>query len=286
MAAATGAIPDEGLTVGSRSIEFSGPAIRAACAETRALFTAAAAGRLGCAPAELDVVDGAFLRDGAATGLDYWGLASDVDLARPATGEIAPKTPDRLRQVGRSEPRIDLPAKVFGAAFLHDVDLPGMRHARILRQPSPGARLQELDEATRDTENDPKLELVAPPAEFAIWAVEDRLVQVLRNLIGNAQSFSPPRGRIVVRVRDVGDMGELSVEDEGPGIPEANLEHIFDRFYSERPSGESFGQHSGLGLSISRQIVEALHGQISAENRRDLAGKVAGARFIVRLPKA
>lgn len=146
--------------------------------------------------------------------------------------------------------------------------------------------LQELDEATRDTENDPRLEVVAPSAEFAVWAVEDRLVQVLRNLIGNAQSFSPPRGRIVVRVRDVGTMGELSVEDEGPGIPEANLEHIFDRFYSERPSGESFGQHSGLGLSISRQIVEALHGQLSAENRRDLAGKVAGARFIVRLPKA
>ena len=146
--------------------------------------------------------------------------------------------------------------------------------------------LEELDEATRDTENDPKLEVIAPPGGFAVWAVEDRLVQVLRNLIGNAQSFSPPRGRIVVRVRDAGPMGELSVEDEGPGIPEANLEHIFDRFYSERPSGESFGQHSGLGLSISRQIVEALHGQISAENRRDPAGKVAGARFIVRLPKA
>ena len=118
--------------------------------------------------------------------------------------------------------------------------------------------LQELDEATRDTENDPKLELIAPPAEFAVWAVEDRLVQVLRNLIGNAQSFSPPRGRIVVRVRDVGEMGELSVEDEGPGIPEANLEHIFDRFYSERPSGESFGQHSGLGLSISRRKTGAI----------------------------
>ncbi len=81
-------------------------------------------------------------------------------------------------------------------------------------------------------------------------------------------------------------MAELSVEDEGPGIPDANLEHIFDRFYSERPSGESFGQHSGLGLSISRQIVEALRGQISAENRRDGHGKVVGARFIVRLPTA
>jgi len=144
--------------------------------------------------------------------------------------------------------------------------------------------LQELDEATRDDDTDPKLDVVAPPNGLAVWAVEDRLVQVLRNLIGNAHSFSPPRGRIVVRVREAGGMAELCVEDEGPGIPDANLEHIFDRFYSERPSGESFGQHSGLGLSISRQIVEALRGQISAENRRDDTGRVVGARFIVRLP--
>jgi two-component system, OmpR family, sensor histidine kinase ChvG len=146
--------------------------------------------------------------------------------------------------------------------------------------------LQELDEATRDPDKGAKLEVVAPPTGFSVWAVEDRLVQVLRNLIGNAQSFSPAKGRIVVRVRDAGGMAELSVEDDGPGIPEANLEHIFDRFYSERPKGESFGHHSGLGLSISRQIVEALHGQISAENRRDTNGRVLGARFVVRLPKA
>jgi two-component system sensor histidine kinase ChvG len=144
--------------------------------------------------------------------------------------------------------------------------------------------LQELDEATRDPDTDPRLEVIAPPNGVLVWAVEDRLVQVLRNLIGNAHSFSPPRGRILVRVRDAGAMAELCVEDEGPGIPDANLEHIFDRFYSERPKEESFGQHSGLGLSISRQIVEALHGQISAENRRDAAGRVLGARFIVRLP--
>jgi two-component system sensor histidine kinase ChvG len=146
--------------------------------------------------------------------------------------------------------------------------------------------LQELDEATRDEERDPRLDVVAPPAELMVWAVEDRLVQVLRNLIGNAHSFSPALGRIAVRARDVADTVEISVEDDGPGIPEANLEHVFDRFYSERPMGETFGQHSGLGLSISRQIVEALRGRISAENRRDSAGKVLGARFVVRLPKA
>jgi two-component system, OmpR family, sensor histidine kinase ChvG len=146
--------------------------------------------------------------------------------------------------------------------------------------------LKELDDATRDPNNDPGLDVIAPPNGLKVLAVEDRLVQVLRNLIGNAHSFSPPRGRIIVTVRDLHPAAEISVQDQGPGIPEANLEHIFDRFYSERPQGEKFGQHSGLGLSISRQIVEALHGQISAENARDAAGKVTGARFIVRLPKA
>ncbi|MDE2200933.1 MAG: histidine kinase, partial [Rhodospirillales bacterium] len=102
----------------------------------------------------------------------------------------------------------------------------------------------------------------------------------------NALSFSPPGGRIALRAREVAGMVEISVEDEGPGIPDAKLEHIFERFYSERPQGEDFGRHSGLGLSISRQIVEALKGRIGAENRRDAAGRVIGARFVVSLPKA
>jgi nicotinate dehydrogenase subunit B len=144
---ATGAIPDEGLTVGSMSIEFSGPAIRAACAEVRALFTAAAAAKLGCPEAEIDVRDGAFVRGGAPTGLDYWALADQVDLARPATGEAVLKTPDRMRIVGLSQPRLDLPPKLFGAAFLHDIALPQMVHARVLRQPGASARLVSLDEA-------------------------------------------------------------------------------------------------------------------------------------------
>jgi two-component system sensor histidine kinase ChvG len=115
--------------------------------------------------------------------------------------------------------------------------------------------------------------------------VEDRLVQVLRNLITNAQSFSPPRGRIAVTARLAGGMAEISVEDEGPGIPDGKHEQIFDRFYSERPQGEKFGQHSGLGLSISRQIIEALHGRITAENRRGIGNRVMGARFVVMLPR-
>ena len=147
------------------------------------------------------------------------------------------------------------------------------------------ATLAEINEATRD-DGDPRLELAPPEGRCVVQAVEGRLVQVLRNLIGNAHSFSPPNGRIRLTAHEAGGMVEIGVEDEGPGIPDAKLEHIFDRFYSERPEGEHFGQHSGLGLSISRQIVEALKGRISAENRRDARGRVVGARFLVRLPKA
>ena len=74
------------------------------------------------------------------------------------------------------------------------------------------------------------------------------------------------------------------MEDEGPGIPEGKLTAIFDRFYTERPAGEKFGTHSGLGLSISKQILEAHGGAIHAENRQAADGGVHGARFVVRLP--
>ena len=145
--------------------------------------------------------------------------------------------------------------------------------------------LGEIADATRN-EGDPRLVVDAPAGSLVVLAVEGRLVQVLRNLIANAESFSPAGGSILLRARETGAMVELSVEDEGPGIPDGNLENVFDRFYSERPASEKFGKHSGLGLSISRQIVEALHGRISAENRRDDTGRILGARFVVRLPKA
>lgn len=145
--------------------------------------------------------------------------------------------------------------------------------------------LAEINAATRGPA-DARLVVHAPETPLLVQAVEDRLVQVLRNLIGNAQSFSPEGGTIVLRAVEAGAMVEIGVEDQGPGMPEARLEHVFDRFYTERPHGERFGQHSGLGLSISRQIVEALKGSIAAENLRDPAGSVIGARFVIRLPKA
>jgi two-component system sensor histidine kinase ChvG len=151
--------------------------------------------------------------------------------------------------------------------------------ARIL------SALGEIHDATRKDDG-PVMLVEAPETGLLVRGSEHRLVQVLRNLIGNAISFSPPGAKIWLRGRETGGMVELAVEDEGPGIPDGKLDGIFDRFYSERPMSEQFGSHSGLGLSISRQIVEAHQGRISAENRRGLDGAVIGARFVVRLQKA
>ncbi len=144
--------------------------------------------------------------------------------------------------------------------------------------------LAEIHDATR-RDGAPIITLDLPGVPLVVAAVEGRLVQVLRNLIGNASSFSPANGTIVLRAREAAPFIEIAIEDEGPGIPPAKLEHIFDRFYTERPAGEQFGKHSGLGLSISRQIVVALKGRIAAENRVDAEGQTRGARFLVRLPQ-
>jgi len=127
---------------------------------------------------------------------------------------------------------------------------------------------------------------IVGPGPFVVQGIESRLVQVFRNLIANAASFSPAGGRIDVTVDNGEDRVTVVVEDEGPGIPPAKLEAIFDRFYSERPSVEKFGTHSGLGLSISKQIVEAHGGGIHAENRHATGAHGGGARLVVWLPLA
>jgi two-component system sensor histidine kinase ChvG len=136
-----------------------------------------------------------------------------------------------------------------------------------------------------DIEIDVSIEILGEPP-FRAKAIEDRLVQVFRNLIQNAISFSPQGGRVVMHLsRREADI-KIDVIDEGPGLPEGKLEAIFDRFYSERPEGEKFGTHSGLGLSISRQIMKAHGGSVRAVNEYKASGTISGARFIVHLPIA
>ena len=129
---------------------------------------------------------------------------------------------------------------------------------------------------------------LSAPQAWQVFGHDTRLGQVVRNLLDNARSFTSPDGQLRLRLRRLRGEIEFRVDDEGPGIRPENLERIFERFYTDRPE-IAFGKNSGLGLAISRQIVEAHHGRIWAENRKgqaDATGEapILGARFIVRIP--
>lgn len=146
--------------------------------------------------------------------------------------------------------------------------------------------LAEVEEISAEQKGDkaPVIRLdLSDDRELLVVGMEDRLAQVLRNLISNAVSFSPPRGTITLRAERRGPWIRITVEDQGPGLPPGKLDAVFDRFYTERPEGEKFGTHSGLGLAISKQIVTAHNGRIRAENIEQ-GGRVMGARFVVTLP--
>jgi len=126
------------------------------------------------------------------------------------------------------------------------------------------------------------------PESYVVPGHDSRLGQVIDNLVANARSFSPPGGTVRVTCRRLKTQVEIIVDDDGPGIRPDALERIFERFYTDRPE-QGFGQNSGLGLSISRQIVEGHGGRIWAENRygrpaADNTREVQGARFVVCLP--
>ena len=145
--------------------------------------------------------------------------------------------------------------------------------------------------ASRHWSNDQKqqfnLEVKLPKSPIYVHVAVDRLVQVLDNIYVNAVSFSPKGGTISLVLARQKGQAKITLADDGPGIPEAKLDTIFSRFYTERPDGESFGQHSGLGLSISRKIVETLGGSINAANRKKRRGSFkTGAEITITLPIA
>ncbi len=126
----------------------------------------------------------------------------------------------------------------------------------------------------------------AGKSAFTVLGHDLRLGQVVTNLIENARSFVPETGgRITIRLGRRRGTVQVLIEDNGPGIRAEVIERVFERFYTDRPDGEDFGQNSGLGLSISRQIIEAHGGSLTAENiAGNEPGTWAGARFIIELP--
>lgn len=140
----TGESPDEGITAGSVSVEQSGSALRQACAEIRHELLEAAADLLDVHPQDLEIEDGTVIAPTGKT-VTYWDLAGKANLLRDADGRAKPKAAHALRIVGRSLPRLDFASKISGAAFIHDLELPGMLHGRVVRPPSYRAKLLSLD---------------------------------------------------------------------------------------------------------------------------------------------
>ncbi len=145
ISAATDLSPDEGFTASSLSIQHSGAALRQVCAEVRAVYLAVAAGKLAATPDELEISDGQISGpDNSATS--YWELADDSLLDRVATGEAAPKAASDYQIVGTNVARLDLPDKLTGRPrYLHDLVVDGQVYGRVVRPPSRGARLRDVD---------------------------------------------------------------------------------------------------------------------------------------------
>ena len=212
-------------------------------------------------------------------------VLSAVDTARRVTDEE--KRAKLLALVGEDVKRLDRLLSQIADASKIDTEL-----ARAQLEPVNLApmltTLAEMHAAADPPSERPAAIRVEIEGEgpFLVYGVEDRLAQVLQNLVGNARSFSPPGGTITLGLRRESANIVVSVTDEGPGVRAGMEEAIFRRFYTLRPDGEAFGAHSGLGLSISRQIVEALGGRLTCTNRLDRAGAVRGACFRSELPDA
>jgi nicotinate dehydrogenase subunit B len=178
--------PNEGYTAGSQSIQFGGVALRMACAEVRALFLDHAATSHGYSRADLAVRDGTITHRGEATGHDYWSLAADVDLRRDATGRAPTKTVSDYTLVGRNAPRVDLASKVFGApAFIHDMVLDGMVHARVMRQPRRGAVIAKIDEAALRRAAKGPIEIVRYGNFLAVLGADETAVEAVAAVAPN-----------------------------------------------------------------------------------------------------
>jgi len=180
--------PNEGVTAGSRSTVESGSALQQACAEVRSAFLEAAAQRLGAGIDELFVRDGTIHRRASNESTTYWELSGEVDLARDADGRAAPKRADQLTLVGKSLPRIDLPEKLIGSdVYVHDLELPGMLHGRVLRPPSYRATLLEFD--GRRAETMPGVRAVVRNGRFigVVAEREEQAVAAVAALAKNAR---------------------------------------------------------------------------------------------------
>lgn len=232
--------PLEAGTSSSLSIETGGRAVRLAASAVRAILLAEAAKLLQASPESLAVKEGRILVDDRQTDLTYWSLAHAVDLEAPVLDHARPKAPGERRLVGTSMPRIDLAAKAAGAAFIHDIELPGLLHGRVLDPPASSRRLETFDEdalkrafpavqVVRDgsfvgiiaDREDVAVRAIGRARRLATWSAGFRVPALMREAIA-ADSGQP---EIVIEKGDVAAVTgrRIATEIERPYIAHASI---------------------------------------------------------------
>ena len=243
----TARTPNEGMTAGSQSIEWSGTALRMAGAEVRAILLDLAAKRLSVAADQLDVVDGVIAApDGRKVG--YGELAASVDLNREATAKAQPKSPASHKIVGKSIRRFDIPAKVTGgAAYVQDIRLPGMLHGRIVRPPRYGSKLDKVDEAA--VKAMPGVIAVVRDGSFlgVVTEREEQAIKAREALIKSAVWTPGPELPDPARIFDV--IKSLPSKDETIGVKQGAAPasvRTFEAVYTK-----PYMAHGSIGPSCS-----------------------------------
>ncbi len=272
VSAATPDSPNEAVTSGSLSVQDSGSAIRHACADARRIFLSVTAQKSGVAVEALRVEDGAFIGPAGAVG-SYWALADAGLLAVEASPEAQPKPVAARRVVGQSLPRLDLPDKVFGAArYVHDLRLPGMRHARVVRPPSRGAVLQAVAEGLLPGD----ARLVRDGSFLAViasteWDAEAAAARVAARAQWQESETLPQQARLADWLREAavrGERSEVAAREEAAPAAARVLRRSFFRPYLAHAS-------IGPSCAVARWDGEAVevwsHTQGPYNLRDDLA---------------
>ncbi|MBW8269239.1 xanthine dehydrogenase family protein molybdopterin-binding subunit [Caldovatus aquaticus] len=281
--AATPDSPNEGVTSGSLSVQDCGAALRHACANARAIHLSVAAQRTGVPLAALRVEDGTFLGPAGPVG-SYWAQADDALLECEALPEARPKPPAARRVAGTSAPRLDLPDKVFGAArFVHDLRLPGMLHARVVRPPARGARLLEVREGPLPGEarvvRDGSFLAVLAAAEHDAEAAAARLAARAR---WQEADTLPEEGALADWLRAAPHERSLVAERDGAAAPAASV--VRATFFRPPVAHASIGTCCAVARWSDGALEVWTHSQGIYNLRADLAKvlRIAPERIVVR----
>ena len=257
--------PNEGMTVGSLSVEVSGGSIRLAAAQARMALLKAAAQRLEVPLDRVKSEDGTILKDGEPTGLTFWSLSGDVDWSLPVTGDVA-GAPNSL--VGSSPPRIDLAAKYTGGGFIHDMVIDGMQHVRIIRQPSRLARLVAVDEAFL-TRRHPAVSVYRKADFLALIGADEYAVEMALSEADRFVTWDNDTGRWTPP--ETAEPEVFVQGDATAGAAEAGSKTLVARYSRPNIAHGSIGPSCALAVYDRDRVTVWCHSQGIFELRAEIA---------------